>query len=132
MIVVLGVRPRHGSAMEAVLFSADDALVTDVLRLAAAAGIAPRRGRGIVGSLMRVWSTAPAVLVGADVAADLVTLSPPRRARTHLVGHGPLPDQVFRTAVAVGAESVAELPLSDSWLVEMLTDVADGAAAPAR
>lgn len=115
--------------MEAVLFSADEALTTDVLRLAAAAGIAPAVVKDL-GSLMRVWSTAPAVLVGTDVAAGLAALSPQRRARTHLVGHGPLPDRVFRAAVAIGAESVAELPVSDAWLVEMLTDVADGAARP--
>jgi len=66
------------------------------------------------------------VLVGADRAADLANSRPPRRARVHVVGRGELSDQVFRHALAVGAESVAVLPSSESWLVEMLTDVGDG------
>src|ERR1700712_2384644 len=39
-------------------------------------------------------------------------------------------DAVFREALGVGAETVAGLPESESWLVEMLTDIGDGAAAP--
>jgi secretion/DNA translocation related CpaE-like protein len=38
---------------------------------------------------------------------------------------GPVPDRIFQTALWVGAESVAELPRSEGWLVERLTDVVD-------
>ena len=48
----------------------------------------------------------------------------------HVVGHGRLPDEVFRAALGCGAETVAELPASDAWLVELLTDAQDGAATP--
>ncbi|HEX5769910.1 MAG TPA: septum site-determining protein Ssd, partial [Nocardioidaceae bacterium] len=38
------------------------------------------------------------------------------------------PDGLFRAALAVGAESVVELPAAEAWLVETLTDSADGSA----
>jgi secretion/DNA translocation related CpaE-like protein len=37
---------------------------------------------------------------------------------------------MFRDALGVGAETVAGLPASETWLVELLTDVGDGGAAP--
>ena len=43
-----------------------------------------------------------------------------------MVGHGPAPDDLFRAALAVGADTVAELPAAETWLVETLTDVVDG------
>ena len=36
-------------------------------------------------------------------------------------------DDIFSVALALGAESVAELPRSESWLVEVLTDAGDRA-----
>ena len=47
------------------------------------------------------------------------------------MGHGPLGDEVFRGALAVGAADVVELPAAEAWLVELLTDAADAAGAPA-
>jgi secretion/DNA translocation related CpaE-like protein len=108
------------------LVTDDDVLLADLVRLAAAAGVAPEVARSSAAALGR-WTAAPLVLVGADRAADLAQLRPPRRARVHVVGRGPLPDLLFRDALAVGAESVAGLPSSEAWLVEMLTDVGDGA-----
>jgi secretion/DNA translocation related CpaE-like protein len=107
----------------------DDALLADLVRLAAAAGVAPDIARGSA-SALRSWSTAPLVLVGADRVADLARIRPPRRARVHVVGRDGLRDELFRDALALGAESVAGLPASESWLVETLTDVGDGRAAP--
>ena len=107
----------------------DDALLADLVRLAAAAGVAPDIARGSA-SALRSWSTAPLVLVGADRVADLARSRPPRRARVHVVGRDGLRDELFRDALALGAESVAGLPASESWLVETLTDVGDGRAAP--
>jgi secretion/DNA translocation related CpaE-like protein len=107
------------------LVTDDDLLLADLVRLAAAAGVAPEVARASAPAL-RAWASAPLVLVGADRAADLARCRPPRRARVHVVGRGTLPDELFRDALAVGAESVAGLPSSESWLVEMLTDVGDG------
>jgi secretion/DNA translocation related CpaE-like protein len=107
----------------------DDLLLADLVRLAAAAGVAPEVARASATAL-RSWSTSPVVLVGADRAADLAHSHPPRRPRVHVVGRGPLPDELFRHALSVGAESVAGLPASESWLVELLTDVGDGGGTP--
>ena len=43
---------------------------------------------------------------------------------------GEVPDELFRTALALGAENVAELPGSDAWLVEPLTDLGDDQPGP--
>ena len=79
---------------------------------------------------LRWWSGAPVVLVGADCAAALAAASPPRRPRVFVLGRTPVGDALFREALGVGAETVAGLPESETWLVELLTDVGDGGAAP--
>ena len=107
----------------------DERLLTDLVRLAAAAGVTPEVARDTAPAL-RWWSSAPLVLVGADRAADLARSRPPRRPRVHVLGLGALPDELFRHALALGAESVAGLPTSESWLVELLTDVGDGGGSP--
>lgn len=107
----------------------DALLVADLHRLAAAAGVVPEVVRDSAAAL-RAWGTAPAVLVGADCAAGLADCRPPRRVRVHVVGREPMTETVFRDAVGLGAESVAALPASEGWLVELLTDAADGGGAP--
>jgi secretion/DNA translocation related CpaE-like protein len=113
-------------AASPLLVTDDDLLLADLLRLAAAAGVAPAVARTTAEALQG-WSVAPLVLVGADSVEGLARCAPPRRARVHVVGRGVLPDDLFRHAVGVGAETVAALPSSESWLVEMLTDARDGA-----
>lgn len=111
------------------LVSADPLLVSDVQRLCAAAGVVPEVVRDAAHA-MRLWTGAPVVLVGEDCATALAASSPPRRSRVHVVGRTPVGDAMFRDALGVGAESVAALPASETWLVELLTDVGDGGAAP--
>ncbi len=111
------------------LVSDDPLLVADVQRLCAAAGVVPEVVRDVAEAL-RLWVGAPVVLVGADSAAVLAASSPPRRPRVHVLGRVPVGDALFRDALAVGAETVAGLPASETWLVELLTDVGDGGAAP--
>ena len=111
------------------LVSGDPLLVADVQRLCAAAGVVPEVVRDAAHA-MRLWSSAPVVLVGADCAATLAASSPPRRQRVHVLGRAPVGDVLFRAALGVGAETVAGLPASETWLVELLTDVGDGGAAP--
>jgi secretion/DNA translocation related CpaE-like protein len=102
----------------------DEALLDELLRLAAAAGVTPEVARDGVGGL-RGWSAASLVLVGADQARAMARTSPPRREKVHVVAWGRVPDDLFRAAVAVGAESVAAFPGSEAWLVEELTDLGD-------
>ena len=111
------------------LVSADPLLVADVHRLCAAAGVVPEVVRDPAHAI-RLWASAPVVLVGSDVATALAAASPPRRQRVHVLGRSPVGDTMFRDALGVGAETVAGLPASETWLVELLTDVGDGGAAP--
>ena len=73
---------------------------------------------------------APLVLVGDDLAEALARAAPARRDAVFVVLNAPVPEQVFEVALALGAESVAELAKSEGWLVERLTDVVD--SGPAR
>ena len=97
--------------MDSPLFVTDDPTLLDELqRLAAAAGVtaltrarrgATRCGRGPP----RPWCWSASTPPG-----PLARIAPPRRAGVHVVGRGGVPDDVFRTALALGAENVAELP----------------------
>lgn len=108
----------------------DEMLRAELLRLSAAAGVAPVVVRDGAAALAP-WTRAALVVIGADLAGSVAALAPARRAGVHVVGHGRLPDEVFRAALGCGAETVAELPASESWLVELLTDAQDGAGTPA-
>ncbi len=111
------------------LVTADEPLLDELLRLSAAAGTTPDVAHDVP-SALRGWLKAPLVLVGADLAEPLARAAPTRRDAVFVVLLAPSPDQVFQTALALGAESVAELPRSEGWLVERLTDVVD--TGPAR
>ena len=102
----------------------DQSLLDQLLRLAAAAGIRPDVAAD-TGAALRRWPVASLVLVGADAAADLAAISPARRPGVHVVAWGAVPDELFRATVALGGESVAQLPSSEAWLVEALTDLGD-------
>lgn len=112
------------------LVTRDDDLLDDVLRLAAAAGVALDVAHD-AGDALRSWSGTPVVLVGADQAESLGRHSPPRRDRVHVVVRGSALDPVFRDAVALGAREVVELPAAEDWLVEVLSDAADATGGPA-
>jgi secretion/DNA translocation related CpaE-like protein len=102
----------------------DETLLDELLRLGAAAGITPEVAPD-AGSALRSWAAAPLVLVGADMAAEMADLQPVRRPGVHVVAWGRVADDLFRTALDLGAENLAELPRSDTWLVEELTDLGD-------
>lgn len=115
----------------ALLTTRDELLLEDMLRLSAAAGTTLDVAHDPT-SALRAWPSASVVLVGADQAAAVAARRPSRRDHVHVVGHGPLDDAVFRSALAVGAVEVVELPAADAWVVELLTDAVDGGGAPAR
>ncbi len=115
----------------ALLITRDDLLLDDLLRLAAAAGTTLDVAHDTTAAL-RGWGAASVVLLGADLADPVAAQRPPRRDQVHVVAHGPVPDGLFRAALATGALDVVELPAADAWLVELLTDAADGGAHPAR
>ena len=102
----------------------DETLLEDLLRLTAAAGVSADVARDSATAL-RGWSAAPLVLLGADLAEELAHLRPARRRGVHVVAWGPIPDDLFRLALAVGAENVAGLPASGAWVTEALTDLGE-------
>ena len=115
----------------ALLVTRDELLLDDLLRLAAAAGVALDVAHDTT-SALRSWAGAAVVLVGQDLAGRLAEQRPPRRDQVHVVGHAPTDDAVFRHALGAGACDVVELPAAEGWLVELLTDVADVAGGGAR
>lgn len=115
------------SAATALLVTREEALLEGVLRLAAAAGVILEVARDTPTAL-RSWPGMPVVLLGTDQLPALAAARPVRRGQVHVVGAAPVPEAAFRDALAVGAETVAELPAAETWLVELLTDVADGGA----
>jgi secretion/DNA translocation related CpaE-like protein len=100
----------------------DDALLDDVLRLAAAADCAVDRVPDVP-ALRGRWSAAPLVLLDERAAAAAARAELPRRAGVLLVGAGPPGDGVWQHAVALGAERVLDLPDAEQWLVEAFADV---------
>lgn len=106
------------------IITRDDSLLDELLRLAAAAGVTPEVAPD-AGAALGAWGGAPLVLLGADLADEVARIAPARRGGVHVVAWGAVPDQLFRTALAIGAENVAELPKSDAWVVETLTDLGD-------
>lgn len=106
------------------LVTRDDLLLDDLLRLAAAAGVTLDVADDST-SAMRAWSSAAVVLLGADAVGQVAEQRPPRRDGVHVVGRGPVDEKVFRNALTAGAIDVVELPASEAWLVELLTDVSD-------
>ncbi|WP_110207430.1 septum site-determining protein Ssd [Nocardioides daejeonensis] len=111
--------------MEAPLvITGDPELGDELVRLCAAAGVAPVVASDATRALTG-WGGASVVLVGLDLVEELAAVAPPRRRAAHLLAHGPVPDRAFRHAVSLGLEDVAELPRSEEWLLEVLADAAE-------
>ncbi|CAB4730828.1 MAG: septum site determining protein [Actinobacteria bacterium] len=113
------------------VFARDPALLEEILRLTAAAGVTPSVAAD-GGAALRAWSGASLVLVGADAAEELARLRPPRRSRVHVLSWGPPPDPVYRVALTLGAEDVSELPRASSWLTDSLSDAGESRVRSAR
>lgn len=111
--------------------TADESLLAELLPLAAAADVTPTVARDAV-SALRTWSRAPAVLVGADLAAELAVLTPESRPSCFVVTRDHAPHELFRTTLRLGAEQVIELPGSSRWLVELLADLTERLPGRAR
>ncbi|MBF4163249.1 septum site-determining protein Ssd [Nocardioides acrostichi] len=113
------------------LITSDAHLAEEVSRIAAAAGVEP----GVVSdphTVLRLWRTAPLVLVGDDIVESLVRLALPRRQGVHVLSTAAVADSLFRLALAVGAENVSRVAESTDWLVEVLADLGEGRPTWAR
>ena len=106
------------------ILTADEDLLAELLPLAAAADVVPVTAGDPISALAS-WTRAPAVLVGPDTAEEVARILPERRAHVYVVTHARVPDELFRTALRIGAEQVVELPQSAAWLVELLADLTE-------
>lgn len=104
--------------------TADERLLDDLLRLAAAGGVevevaadpAAARGR---------YATAPLVVLGADQARVCLRARLPRRGDLVLVaGQGGVPDP-WEHAEPLGAGHVAVLPTAEAWLIDRFAGCQD-------
>src|SRR5438105_3711570 len=107
------------------LITEDPLLLDSLLRLVAAAG-AEAVVLPSVAAARGVWSSAPIVLVGDDVARHVAAARLPRRAGVVLVGRDLDDAGVWRRAVDVGAEHVVVLPDGESWLVDRFAEASTG------
>jgi secretion/DNA translocation related CpaE-like protein len=114
------------------IVTADDRLLDDLLRLAAAAGVTPQVESDLT-AVRRHWQAAPLVLVGSDQAVKTARSQPVRRAGVVVVGNDLDDAGIYQSAVAIGADQVVVLPDGESGLADRLADSVDedgsGAAA---
>jgi secretion/DNA translocation related CpaE-like protein len=120
-------RDGAGTALQAdrpLVLTGDMALLDDVLRLAAAAGVDaevvpdPAAARGL-------WLESPLVVVGADAAAGVEHSALPRRPGLVVVSSRVADDALLRTGLALGASAVLSLPAEETTLVAHFTDTAE-------
>ncbi|WP_431043016.1 septum site-determining protein Ssd [Streptomyces sp. P1-3] len=114
----------EGHQPRPLIVTEDEELLDDLLRLCAAAGAeaevahgAPTRG----GS----WEGAPLILVGDDSVHRLRGRA--RRTGVLLIGRDLDDHSIWQRAVEVGADHVLFLPDAETWLVDRIADVAEGA-----
>src|SRR3546814_18559768 len=103
-------RPVH--IPRPLLVTADDQLLDDLLRLAAAAGVDVEVARDPAAARSR-WPTVPLVVVGDDQADGLAALAPTRRRDVILVGRDLDHSAVWRRGVAFGPATVLFFPGSE-------------------
>ena len=109
------------------LFVTDDPdLLDDLLRLAAAAGVEPEVVDAVTAA-RRSWMGAPLVLLDARLAGTAAVAGLSRRPGLVLLAVSADDADVWRRAVAVGAEHVVVLPEAEQWLVGRLSDAAEPA-----
>jgi secretion/DNA translocation related CpaE-like protein len=113
------------------VLTADTAVLDDLLRLCAAAGAEPDV-HDHASAAAPAWREAPLVVLGADLAAAAVAAGLPRRPGLLLIATSVEDPEVWRHAVALGAEHVLFLPDAEPWLLDRLADAAADPASRGR
>jgi secretion/DNA translocation related CpaE-like protein len=106
------------------VITADPQVLDDLLRIAAAAGLELEVAAD-PGAARRSWSSAPAVVVGADVAVRCARRRMPRRDNVVLLGADLDDAGIWQLAVEVGAEHVVFLPDAEPWLGSVLAEAVE-------
>ena len=107
------------------VLTADEALLDDLLRLAAAAGVEVDVAADPAAARSR-WQAAPLCVVGDD-QAEHAAGQLGRRKQVILVGLDRADQGIWRRGVALGVEQVVYLPDVEHWLVERFADAAEEA-----
>ena len=105
-------------------------LADEVARLAAAAGCDPQRVTDLA-TAREQWNCATLILLDIDAARASASAGLPRRDGVVIVSADGDPE-VWRSAVAVGAQHVAVLPDAEAWLVGALADAVESPPDPGR
>ncbi|MCL8027473.1 septum site-determining protein Ssd [Nocardioides bruguierae] len=116
--------PDVSAASPVLLASRDPALVAEVGRLAAAAGVAVHLVED-AGAALRAWEDCPLVLLGADLLEELTVLRPRRRPGLHVLARVDLLEGCYRWALDLGATSAVPVPDQDAALARLLADVGE-------
>ncbi len=101
------------------VLTADADLLEEVLRLAATAGVAVEVAHEVAPAA-RPWASAPLVLVGADLVAEVAEAGWERRGRVTVLGLDLDDARIWQQAVSVGAEHVVFLPDAEPWVIDLL------------
>jgi len=104
----------------------DRDLLDDLVRVAAAAG-AQLDVAHVPAHARPFWSSAPLVVIGADLADAVAASAPPARDQVILVTRTPDDSDTWRRCVAAGAQAVVSLPDGEGRLVEEFADAMEPA-----
>ncbi len=118
------------SGRRPLLVTRDPMLLDDLVRIAATAGV-ELDVRADAGATRSAWVSAPAVLLGEDVAEAVGRAGFERRDDVVIIGIDLDDADIWERAVRVGAQHVVFLPDAEPWLAELLADLAEGRPEPA-
>ena len=108
------------------LVASDPAMLDEMLRLCAAAGVTPEVASDAA-QARHSWPTAPCIVVDATHAATLAGTTD-RRDGVVIVSCGPIDTATWAHAVALGAENVFVVPDDETAVVEALSVSAESDA----
>jgi secretion/DNA translocation related CpaE-like protein len=114
-----------GEGRRGLVMVSDPDLLDTVLRTAAAAGCEVVRALDVT-EARRSWPGAPVVVLDPAAARECTARGVPRRPGVVVAVSGEPPPEVWKDAVAVGAEHVISLPEAEPWLVAALARAAEG------
>lgn len=108
------------------IMTADDALLDDALRIAAAAGVEMVHSRE-PGS-RSLWRTAPMILLDAALVRAAIDARMPRRPGIVVVFDAPAPEAMWEQCVRLGVERTLHVQQGEVELTELLADTIRGSA----
>ncbi len=112
------------------IVTADDALLDDLLRIAAAAGVEVAHSREPGSRSM--WRAAPVILLDAMLVRAMVQARMPRRPGVVVVFDVPPPEAMWEFCVQLGVERSMPIHRSEVELIGLLTDSTRGATSDGR